>query len=587
MPLSRRSFNLLAAAVWSIMVVTKAMTSEMFEVSQEFTAATQVDNITGFFTKGKHCSSVPSNSFTLYLLDDFSRHGNTCVNTIKDDWCALCLPLPTQVFLVHSFPYSPPLPSLTTLKTNIAALAHFLSLSQRRHHGHHKVMVLDQSLQCWRVQHDASDQLASALRAISPPESSMVTLSSNIALLTASSPLLSNSELGHDIPATAYATTKQLLETSLLEQMMTASTLQEYSKDRMLENDVSVSLGQFWQQLVSDLDGEFNTFPIFNEFNEESVSKSLKNDDASPIEQQYRTQWQQRDVFMIALGDEYYSAIDWSLLKKTLQKTNPGYVIHVYGDQEVEEFLQGHFPLFVAFYHSGHLRYHQWKSDFVRYLLLYKYGGVYIDLDHKLVMSFDKLLDSIQSSMSSVESPSFPPQHVFVKSVNPGCIHNGFIMTNTVEDELFLALAGQIFLTTEAEALDYGLNTRNLYKLLEDLYGPLSTLTTDTASVKVGLKKRRDLFLLQEVKLSSHAATLCNTTGSCKYGIKINSTLYSNDKDEESSQVTLLSTTLSSDIHHLATRRHVPSAPTAMLVMYSNGLPNWSPKLGRQVFLSS
>ena len=42
--------------------------------------------------------------------------------------------------------------------------------------------------------------------------------------------------------------------------------------------------------------------------------------------------------------------------------------------------MQLHFPVFVDFYYSGHMKYFQWKSDFVRYLLLYKYGGIYIDL---------------------------------------------------------------------------------------------------------------------------------------------------------------------------------------------------------------
>lgn len=206
--------------------------------------------------------------------------------------------------------------------------------------------------------------------------------------------------------------------------------------------------------------------------------------------------------------------------------------------------------------------------------------------DHKLVMSFDKLLDSIQSSINSFDTS---PKHVFVQSVNPGCIHNGFIMTNTIHDELFLALAGQIYLTTEAEALDYGLNTRNLYGLLEDLYGPFSALTQDDNISVDGLKRGRDLFLLQEVKLSSHVDTVCNTTGACKYGIKINSSSHMGDFVERpSGQAPPPHSSPPGD--RQTSRRHAPSAPsapTSRLVMYSNGLPNWSPKLARQVFLSS
>jgi hypothetical protein len=43
---------------------------------------------------------------------------------------------------------------------------------------------------------------------------------------------------------------------------------------------------------------------------------------------------------MIALGDTYYNAIDWSRVTSTLLHMNPGYTVHVYGDKEVQMFLQ-------------------------------------------------------------------------------------------------------------------------------------------------------------------------------------------------------------------------------------------------------
>ena len=162
-------------------------------------------------------------------------------------------------------------------------------------------------------------------------------------------------------------------------------------------------------------------------------------------------------------------------------------------------------------------------------------------------MSIDTILDHIGDQAQSL------PRHIFINSVNSESIHNGFIMTNTVEDELFLSLAGQIFLTPETQTMDYGLNTRNLFDLLCQVYGPVveseKCWSVDTSSTSVLSSLSADIYFLQEYKLSSFPVNWCNTTGSCKYGVKLN------DRGQ--------------------------------LAMYSNGLPNWPPKLKKNLHYTS
>lgn len=57
----------------------------------------------------------------------------------------------------------------------------------------------------------------------------------------------------------------------------------------------------------------------------------------------------------------------------------------------VEELINNHFPQYKQFYHS--LPNLIQKCDFSRYLIMYKYGGVYVDLDFNFYKNISPLLD--------------------------------------------------------------------------------------------------------------------------------------------------------------------------------------------------
>ena len=64
--------------------------------------------------------------------------------------------------------------------------------------------------------------------------------------------------------------------------------------------------------------------------------QQVSSPDSSPRAQW----WQQRNIFLIALGADYFGAVDWPRLMKNLLRTNPGYSLYVYGNEEVQTFLE-------------------------------------------------------------------------------------------------------------------------------------------------------------------------------------------------------------------------------------------------------
>jgi hypothetical protein len=68
----------------------------------------------------------------------------------------------------------------------------------------------------------------------------------------------------------------------------------------------------------------------------------------------------------------------WLQEMNSWSEYNPEYIIEFYNDDRCNEFIQTHYPQFVFTYnHLQSVR----KFDFIRYLIIYHYGGIYADSD--------------------------------------------------------------------------------------------------------------------------------------------------------------------------------------------------------------
>lgn len=73
---------------------------------------------------------------------------------------------------------------------------------------------------------------------------------------------------------------------------------------------------------------------------------------------------------------------------KQMLALNPGYTHHLYDDHEIEEFMLTHYAgrVYNAF---SQLSIGAARADLWRYCVLYKYGGVYLDIDAGITKSLD------------------------------------------------------------------------------------------------------------------------------------------------------------------------------------------------------
>jgi mannosyltransferase OCH1-like enzyme len=93
----------------------------------------------------------------------------------------------------------------------------------------------------------------------------------------------------------------------------------------------------------------------------------------------------------------------------------------MWNDEDIEAFVKKHFPQYYAMWRAYPR--HIMRVDLVRYMILYKYGGIYVDMDYEVFRDFYK--DLPQDKVSISESPykenenlqnalmCSPPQHPF------------------------------------------------------------------------------------------------------------------------------------------------------------------------------
>ena len=82
---------------------------------------------------------------------------------------------------------------------------------------------------------------------------------------------------------------------------------------------------------------------------------------------------------------------------------NPEYKYHLYLDEEIDKFVNDNYPGDIADAYNK-LNIIVAKVDFWRYLVLYKYGGVYLDIDSNIVKPLNKLIKDEDEAIITSEA---------------------------------------------------------------------------------------------------------------------------------------------------------------------------------------
>ena len=80
---------------------------------------------------------------------------------------------------------------------------------------------------------------------------------------------------------------------------------------------------------------------------------------------------------------------NWKISPQSVQERMPDWKYVLMTDEDNERFVKKYFPDFLDTYES--LEYPIMKADAIRYMWLYVYGGVYMDLDIELTKSLEDL----------------------------------------------------------------------------------------------------------------------------------------------------------------------------------------------------
>lgn len=181
-------------------------------------------------------------------------------------------------------------------------------------------------------------------------------------------------------------------------------------------------------------------------------------------------------ILQIALGESYISRLPLALLKENLVNKNPSMDYTLLTDTEAILFLTNYYPEYIPLYNE--LFRPQYKSDLLRYLWLYAYGGYYIDIDILPTIPLTDIwnLTDHSSLFTCIGAHTDPVKGVLE-------VANGFLATEP-KNPLFLRLCERILENPNPE--DYGTNVKQLWKELSSQHS------------MTPYSKEKGVFLLEE-----------------------------------------------------------------------------------------
>jgi len=103
---------------------------------------------------------------------------------------------------------------------------------------------------------------------------------------------------------------------------------------------------------------------------------------------------------------------------ETFKRMNPEYTYHLFTDNDMDNFVNEHFKGEVANCYNR-LNIIVAKVDFWRYLVLYKFGGVYLDLDSSIDVPLNELIrDEDKAIITAEGNPDIYVQWALIFSKN-------------------------------------------------------------------------------------------------------------------------------------------------------------------------
>jgi len=172
-------------------------------------------------------------------------------------------------------------------------------------------------------------------------------------------------------------------------------------------------------------------------------------------------------------------------ISKSWKKFHPEWEYRFWNKETMENFLHADFPDFLSVYRNYPFDVQRW--DAIRYLLLYRFGGLYVDMDYECLASLDILLQDSDCCLGlepKLHSREFNipysvgnalmatiPNHLFFKTIIEDLIVNQHTIFSKYSTQQILASTGPFMITRIYN--DY-LNNEQIKLLPDELIAPLS-----------------------------------------------------------------------------------------------------------------
>jgi hypothetical protein len=166
-------------------------------------------------------------------------------------------------------------------------------------------------------------------------------------------------------------------------------------------------------------------------------------------------------ILQVAIGTDYVSRLPIERLRTNLLSINAGYEYVLLTDAESLEFLITFYSEYLPLYYM--LERPQYKSDLVRYLYIYHYGGYYVDIDLLPSMGFDELSKKTNNAHTIFTIGAHGEGKVETA--------NGFF-ASTAKKPIFLEFVNEML--KEPNPSDYGMNVKRMFRILSAKYNVIS-----------------------------------------------------------------------------------------------------------------
>ena len=84
-------------------------------------------------------------------------------------------------------------------------------------------------------------------------------------------------------------------------------------------------------------------------------------------------------------------------ISSSWRRLNPEWEYRFWNKNDIDAFLKEYYPDFISTYYAFQYPVQRWDS--IRYLILYKVGGLYVDMDYECIESVETILADVECAM--------------------------------------------------------------------------------------------------------------------------------------------------------------------------------------------